>query len=70
MYVFCKGRYASFLIALSFSSIAVRAQSKFYTLNALIDSATQHLPLFFERRAIVNSYKAMVTDARHSFLPD
>ena len=69
MYPFGKGRYAAYLIALAFSSIAVRAQSKFYTLNALIDSATQHLPLFFEKRAIVSSYHAMVTDARHSFLP-
>ena len=69
MYIFCKGRYAAFLIALSFSLVGVKAQSKFYTLEVLIDSSTRHLPFLFEKQAIVNSYKAMVADARHSFLP-
>src|SRR5690242_4977271 len=69
MYPFDKGRYVAYLITLCCFCVTVKAQPKFYTLNALIDSATRHLPFLFEKQSLVSSYKAMVTDARHSFLP-
>jgi outer membrane protein TolC len=67
MYVFCKRRYAVFLITIF--PFFVSAQSKLYSLSQLIDSASHYLPLLIEKKAIVNSYNAIVTDARHSFLP-
>lgn len=69
MYVFLKGRYAIFIMAFLFRFIVVSAQAKLYSLSELIDSATHSLPLLMAKKATVNSYKAIVTDTRHSFLP-
>ena len=41
----------------------------FYTLQNLIDSASQNLPLLKQKQALVSSSLASVTDVRHSFLP-
>src|SRR5215469_14259280 len=67
MCVFCKRRYAVFVITI-FPFFA-SAQSKLYSLSELIDSASHYLPLLVEKKAMVNSYNAIVTDTRHSFLP-
>jgi outer membrane protein TolC len=67
MCVFCKGRYAVFIIILF--PFLVSAQQKLYSLNELIDSASHYLPLLMEQKAVVNSYNAIIMDARHSFLP-
>ena len=69
MHGFGKERYAAAVIILLFPVAVATAQSKSVTLNVLIQSALQHLPLLLEKRATVNGYKAMVADARHSFLP-
>lgn len=56
--------------------LSLRAQTtdkqrtdKQYTLQELADAATHHLPLLLQKQALVNSAKAGVTDARHTFLP-
>jgi outer membrane protein TolC len=41
-----------------------------YSLAALVDSASHHLPLLLEKQALVESAKAGITEARHSFLPN
>jgi outer membrane protein TolC len=69
MYVFRKRKYAVLLILLLFPFAVVSAQSKLYTLQELVDSATHYLPEVMEQDAVINSYKAAVTDAKHSFLP-
>ncbi|HEY2720468.1 MAG TPA: TolC family protein [Chitinophagaceae bacterium] len=68
MYVFCKRRYALLVTVLLFPFL-VPAQSSLYSLKELIDSGSHYLPLLMEKSATVNSYKAIVTDTRHSFLP-
>ena len=54
--------------ALSSMGLSLCAQTPF-TLPALVDSATHHLPVLLEKQALVNSARAGVTDARHTFLP-
>jgi outer membrane protein TolC len=44
-------------------------QSGFSSLPDLVNAATQHLPVLLQKKALVNSAMAGVTDARHSFLP-
>lgn len=56
------------IAALSSMGLSLRAQTPF-TLEALVDSATHHLPVLLEKQALVNSARAGVTDARHTFLP-
>jgi outer membrane protein TolC len=43
--------------------------SRTYSLSELTDSAKSHLPVLLQKKALVNSAKAGVTDARNSFLP-
>ncbi len=40
-----------------------------YSLAALVDSASRHLPLLLEKQALVESADAGITEARHAFLP-
>jgi outer membrane protein TolC len=40
-----------------------------YSLTELTDAARSHLPLLFQKQALVKSAKAGITDARNSFLP-
>jgi|HubBroStandDraft_1064217.scaffolds.fasta_scaffold12707_4 outer membrane protein TolC len=48
----------------------IQAQTKpIYSLTDLVDSANRHLPLLLEKQALVESAKAGITEARHSFLP-
>jgi outer membrane protein TolC len=52
------------------SACPVQAQTKrVYSLADLVDSANRHLPLLLEKQALVESAKAGITEARHSFLP-
>ena len=56
------------ILLLSFDSLKAQDKSK-YSLKDLIDSARNHLPLLLQKQALINSAKAGITDARHSFLP-
>jgi outer membrane protein TolC len=69
MYTFFTRKCFAFVIFLVFPFILISAQTKKYSLKELIDSATHHLPLLMSKQATINSYKAVVTDAKHSFLP-
>ena len=40
-----------------------------YSLTELVDSANRHLPLLLEKQALVESARAGITEAKHSFLP-
>lgn len=42
---------------------------KSYSLQNLIDSASHYLPVLQQKIALANASKAVVTDAKHSFLP-
>lgn len=67
---FYKRKYSLILsISLLLSSFSVYAQNKIYTLSELTESAKSYLPSLMQKRALVNSAKAFVTDTRHSFLP-
>jgi len=44
-------------------------QGTYYTLLQLIDTAQNHLPVLFQKQALISSAKANVVDVRHSFLP-
>ena len=68
MFAFCKGRRASLIVVL-WLPLVISAQSRTYSLRELINSAARHLPLLKEKEASVNSYKAVITDTRHQFLP-
>lgn len=70
MDTFYKRKFALTLCALLFlSSFSIFAQNKIYTLSELTESAKNYLPSLMQKRALVNSAKAFVTDTRHSFLP-
>jgi|SRR5450432_1623074 outer membrane protein TolC len=45
------------------------AQQKTYQLNELVSAAKNNLPILREKQALVNGAKSIVTDTRHSFLP-
>ena len=45
------------------------APSHSYTLSDFIDSAQRHLPVLFQKKALVDAARAGITDARHAFLP-
>jgi outer membrane protein TolC len=47
----------------------INAQQKNYSLSDFVDSAEHHMPVLFQKEALINAAKAGVTDARHSFLP-
>jgi outer membrane protein TolC len=42
---------------------------KNYTLADFVDSARRHLPILLQKMALVNSARAGITDARHTYLP-
>jgi outer membrane protein TolC len=45
------------------------AQQKKYSLSDFVDSAERHLPVLFQKKALVDAARAGITDARHAFLP-
>jgi outer membrane protein TolC len=51
------------------SPVPLFAQKVFFTLSDLTDSADHYLPRLLEKKALVNSATANVTDVRHLFLP-
>jgi outer membrane protein TolC len=52
------------------SACPIQAQTKpIYSLADLVDSANRHLPLLLEKQALVESARAGITEAKHSFLP-
>jgi len=55
------------LLLLSVSSSS--AQTVNHSLSDFVDAATRHLPILLQKKALVNSAKAGVVDARHTFLP-
>jgi outer membrane protein TolC len=68
----CKST-AGILVALSVFMATVcpvqAQQTTVYSLGALVDSASRHLPLLLEKQALVQSAQAGITEARNSFLP-
>jgi outer membrane protein len=70
MFIFPRGRrivYTTIIFLLS--SVSVFSQKPFLSLSALNDSADHYLPRLLEKRALVSSASASVTEARHQFLP-
>jgi outer membrane protein TolC len=70
MVAFC---YRKFLRVIStlllMPSLSLFAQQKQYSLSNYIDSAQRHLPVLFQKKALVDAATAGITDARHTFLP-
>lgn len=58
-----------FSIYLLMPALYVSAQEKMYTLSELTEAAKNYLPALMQKRALVNSAKAMAIDTRHSFMP-
>jgi outer membrane protein TolC len=55
---------------LSVTACPVLAQkTTIYSLAELVDSASRHLPLLLEKQALVESARAGIAEAKHSFLP-
>ncbi|HUB60417.1 MAG TPA: TolC family protein [Puia sp.] len=70
MVTFCSRKFLRVIsIFLLTPSLSVFAQEKNYSLSDYIDSAQRHLPVLFQKKALVDAAKAGITDARHSFLP-
>lgn len=70
MVTFCYRKFLRVIsILLLTPSLSVFAQQKNYSLSDYIDSAQRHLPVLFQKKALVDAAKAGITDARHSFLP-
>jgi len=63
------GRLLGLLLALAPACSLFAQATTTYSLAALVDSAGNHLPLLLEEQALVESAKAGITEARHSFLP-
>ncbi|GGB07553.1 TolC family protein [Puia dinghuensis] len=69
MATFCIGKSCGALgLILLMPTLSLFAQQK-YTLSQFADSAQKHLPVLMQKKALVESAKAGVTDARHAFLP-
>jgi outer membrane protein TolC len=70
MVTFC---YRKFLQVVGFfllmPSLSLFAQQKQYSLSNYIDSAQRHLPVLFQKKALVDAARAGIRDARHTFLP-
>jgi len=62
-------RIVNTILLMALSSASVYSQKPFLSLSALNDSADHYLPRLMEKRALVNSAVASVTEARHEFLP-
>ena len=58
-----------FSVFLLLPPLSVISQSKKYSLTDLVNSAQNYLPVLMEKKALINSTKATVTDIKHSFLP-
>jgi outer membrane protein TolC len=56
-------------ILLLLPALSLLAQEKIYSLPNLVDAAKNYLPSLMQKRAMVNSAQAIVTDTKHSFLP-
>lgn len=70
MGTFCKWKCSfGISILLLLPALSVIAQDKIYTLSELTEAAKNYLPSLMQKRALVNSAKALVTDTKHSFLP-
>ena len=50
-------------------ALSLLAQEKIYSLPNLIDASKNYLPSLMQKRALVNIAQAIVTDTKHSFLP-
>ncbi len=71
MVTFCDRKFlrVTSIFLLIACTFAIRAVQKQYSLSDYIDSAQRHLPVLFQKKALVDAAKAGVTDARHAFLP-
>ncbi len=70
MHTFCSRKCRALCcIFLFFACSSLFAQHGPYTLSALIDTTTVHLPSLLQKKALWQSAQAAVTDARHAFLP-
>src|SRR5664279_3828943 len=71
MFTFRNGkRLVYMLVFLILPVVSVFSQKTFLSLSALNDSADHYLPRLLEKRALVNSASASVTETRHQFLPN
>ena len=70
MFIFLKGErvVCLILIGLLYYS-SVFSQETFMSLSALNDSADHYLPRVLQKRALVKSSSAAITETRHQFLP-
>jgi outer membrane protein TolC len=62
-------RVALVMIIIFLSPIYIFSQKPFLSLSALNDSADHYLPRLLEKRALVSSASAYVTETRNEFLP-
>jgi outer membrane protein TolC len=69
MFTFRNGKRLAYTIPFLLSAVSVFSQLPFIGLSALNDSADHYLPRLLEKRALVSSASASVTEARHQFLP-
>jgi outer membrane protein TolC len=70
MFTFQNGKRLVYVLAfLILPAVSVFSQKPFLSLSALNDSADHYLPGLLEKRALVSSASASVTEARHQFLP-
>ena len=70
MFTFRNGKRQACVVAfLILPAVSVFSQKPFLSLSALNDSADHYLPRLLEKKALVNSASASVTEARHEFLP-
>ncbi len=70
MVTFCNRKFHRiFSILLLTPTLSLFAQQKQYSLSNYIDSAQRHLPVLFQKKALVDAARAGITDARHAFLP-
>lgn len=70
MVSFYKGKYCCvFSIFLLLQVASLFAQTKTYSLQNLIDSAKNYLPVLMQKRAIADAAQSAIIDTKHSFLP-
>jgi outer membrane protein TolC len=70
MFIFLKGkRMIHTIVYFILFSASGFSQKTFVSLLALNDSADHYLPRLLEKRALVNSASASITESRHQFLP-
>lgn len=70
MVSFFKKKYSCVLsILLLIHSTSIFAQTKYYSVLKLIDSAHNYLPVLMQKKALIEASHATITDTKHSFLP-